>query len=261
VLFEREIAERPWRDALETWVGRLAPGIVAAATHGVIRTAHAVRSLERGENAQRLHELAEALAYWAARYQELPARAGSPGSALPGDALHRVHRIDPSVPRQGLILQSLKLVDGTPFDEAIGYVTTDGDSDAFITDLTRTFVRQYLANADTAAIALIHSVTAPRALRVLAPHLSDETRRSAMRYTWQACASLYAVFGGSADTIAASAEADVFDVDDLIDQAVAARDEHAIKFTEACLREYELSGDPAFVAGAQDVVRRLRARR
>jgi hypothetical protein len=107
VLFEREIAERPWRDALETWVGRLAPGIVAAATHGVIRTAHAVRSLERGENAQRLHELAEALAYWAARYQELPARAGSPGSALPGDALHRVHRIDPSVPRQGLILQSL----------------------------------------------------------------------------------------------------------------------------------------------------------
>jgi hypothetical protein len=45
---------------------------------------------------------------------------------------------------------------------------------------------------------------------------------------------------------------------DLVEQAVTSRDEHAIKFTEACLREHTLSGDAVFLAAAQDAVRRLR---
>ena len=42
----------------------LMPGVAAAALHGVIRTAHAVESGHAGE-------LAEALAYWAWRWQAL----------------------------------------------------------------------------------------------------------------------------------------------------------------------------------------------
>ena len=57
-----------------SWVARLAPGIMAGATHGILRTAHAVRTLDGGENAPRVHELAEGLGYWAARYQELPSQ-------------------------------------------------------------------------------------------------------------------------------------------------------------------------------------------
>jgi hypothetical protein len=53
---------------------------------------------------------------------------------------------------------------------------------------------------------------------------------------------------------------DGFDAADLIDEAVGARDEHAIKFTEACLREHALSGDAAFVIAARDAVSRLRVR-
>jgi hypothetical protein len=49
-----------------------------------------------------------------------------------------------------------------------------------------------------------------------------------------------------------------FDKRDLIEQAVAARDEHAIKFTEACLREHRISPDPAFIVATRDVVVRLR---
>ncbi len=49
-----------------------------------------------------------------------------------------------------------------------------------------------------------------------------------------------------------------FDEADLVDRAVAARDEHAIKFTEACLREYRVTSDPAFIAAAEDIVVRLR---
>ena len=46
VFFDRQVDERPWKDVLTQWVPRLSPGIIAAAFHGVIRTAHAVRSLD-----------------------------------------------------------------------------------------------------------------------------------------------------------------------------------------------------------------------
>src|SRR6478735_1167626 len=45
VLFELEIAGSGWRQTLTRWWPRLLPGLSASATHGMIRTAHAVRSL------------------------------------------------------------------------------------------------------------------------------------------------------------------------------------------------------------------------
>ena len=40
-----ELGQRPWREVLNAWWPRLLPGVVAAATHGVIRVGHAVRAL------------------------------------------------------------------------------------------------------------------------------------------------------------------------------------------------------------------------
>jgi hypothetical protein len=257
--FERELSERAWHDVLEEWIGRLVPGIMAGATHGILRTAHAVRSLDRGENAQRTHELAEGLGYWAARYQELPSSKVSEAAPRErvGDALRRVDRVDASVPRRGLIFDVVKNVEPQAFGPVIEYADTSVAVDAFVSDVTRTFVRQYLANANNASIAFVHTVTAPSALRILAPYLSDATTRAAMRYAWQACAAIYAAYGGGVPP--GIDEAASVDRDDLIDRAVAARDEHAIKFTEACLREYTLTPDPAFLLAAEDAVRRLRA--
>jgi hypothetical protein len=51
---------------------------------------------------------------------------------------------------------------------------------------------------------------------------------------------------------------DPADVADLIEQAIASRDEHAIKFTEACLREHRLAPDPAYIAAIRDAVTRPR---
>src|SRR5215813_4676807 len=79
--FRREVAEQPWRQALDIWWPRLLPGVVAAATHGVIRVGHAVRALtEDGEDDDHRTELAHGLAYWAARWQPVP---GSPATAPP----------------------------------------------------------------------------------------------------------------------------------------------------------------------------------
>jgi hypothetical protein len=72
--FRREMSEQPWRQVLNTWWPRLLPGVVAAATHGVIRVGHAVRALlADGEDDAHTAELAHGLAYWAARWQTVPA--------------------------------------------------------------------------------------------------------------------------------------------------------------------------------------------
>src|SRR6202011_5295457 len=71
-LFDETLKEAAWRAVLDRWVARLAPGIAAAAYHGVLRTAPAARSLGDHETPQRVHELAEGLGYWAATYQPLP---------------------------------------------------------------------------------------------------------------------------------------------------------------------------------------------
>jgi hypothetical protein len=56
--FNRELKETSWRSVLGQWLVRLAPGLVAAAAHGLIRTGHAARSLAHKETEGRRQELA-----------------------------------------------------------------------------------------------------------------------------------------------------------------------------------------------------------
>jgi hypothetical protein len=44
---------------------------------------------------------------------------------------------------------------------------------------------------------------------------------------------------------------------DFVDQAVQGRDEHAIKFVEACRGEFDLTAEPVFFAAAKDAIGRL----
>src|SRR6185369_5082430 len=83
VFFRRELGDRPWKEVVSDWTARLSPGVVAAAFHGAIRTAHAVRSLEETETPARRRELAEGLGYWAATYNALP-EASPPARAERG---------------------------------------------------------------------------------------------------------------------------------------------------------------------------------
>lgn len=257
--FDDQVRDAEWCDVLETWVPRLAPGMMAGATHGILRTAHAVRALDRGVTPQRLAEFGEGLAYWAARYQTLPTATAhaARASMRVSEAIGAVPLVPDGKRSRGMIFDAVRAVDYDGFAPVIDFVDVDGDTGAFVSEISGAFVRHYLANARAAGIGFIHTVTAPSALRILAPHLSPEARREAMRYAWQACASIYSAYGTPAAT-ESSSEPVEFDEADLIDQAVAARDEHAIKFTEACLREYAISHDGAFIAAARDAVVRLR---
>ena len=89
--FAEELASAPWREVLDRWTGRLAPGLSAAATHGVIRVGHAARGLAARESPARVRELADALGSWACTYQELPtARRRRCQTLAPTDAFASV---------------------------------------------------------------------------------------------------------------------------------------------------------------------------
>ncbi len=258
VFFERELDEASWQQVVNTWTARFAPGMVSAATHGLIRTAHAARNLGRGETKERLRELAQGLAYWAARYMTVPGSPGRGGSRLPSAVIAEVPVQSVEDQHQlGLITHRLLRLEEESFGGVIRMVDTS-DRNLFLSDMTETFARAYLANVNDAnAIGLIHCVTGPSAVRLLLPYLTPDVADQACAYAWQAGAAIYAAFGQrpSPDTIATVTNVR----EDIIDQAVFTQDEHAIKFTEACLREYDLHRSNVFLAAAVDASQRLRS--
>jgi hypothetical protein len=256
-LFAKELRQTPWREVLDVWAGRLAPGVAAAATHGAIRVGHAVRALTMAESPQRLRELGDALASWATSYSELPTEGGLGNGAMPPrEAIGLVAIVPPERRRPGNITTALEgLADFPAFAPTIGLVDLDGDVDALIAELTELFARVYLANVRNplTAIVFIHGVTSLTALGHIAPHVGDATARSLLRYGWQAGCGLYACFGGGAGFIA-EIPPDDGDAQSLIDRALANGDEHVIKFAEACLYRDALAPSPAYPAAIANVL-------
>jgi hypothetical protein len=188
-------------------------------------------------------------------FQLLPTDLSSaPTTVRPHAAIGKVAVVPPEERKfTGTITGSLERLDAFPaFAPVIGFADLSGEPAATIAELTDTFARVYLANArDTlSTIVFIHGVTSTTALRSLLPHLQAETARNAMRYAWQAGCALYAAFGRQ-PVPAHEIEPPRESRETLIDMAIANGDEHAIKFTEACLREYTLSPSPAYLAAAR----------
>lgn len=253
-LFRRHLEEMSWQEVLVAWLPRLLPGLMAAATHGVIRTAHAARALRQGETDLRRNELAAGLGYWAARYQELPGRPLPKGRKRISEAVAALPKADKPPP--GLIFEAVRAVDGLEgFTDAVDDLGPPVTVEQALSELTATFARIYLGDGGRSPIAFVHTVTAPAALRLLLPYLSAEVHPMALAYAWQACAAIAATYGGLIPERAV--ERLEVDEEELVDRAVASGDEHAIKFTEACLREHRLCPDAAYLAAALDATRRL----
>ena len=78
-----------------------------------------------------------------------------------------------------------------------------------------------------------------------------------LRYSWQTAAGLYSISAiGSTNSLP---EAKEIKRDNLIDRAAALQEEHAIKFTEACLRNYALNPRMIYLQAANDALERLQS--
>ena len=257
VFFQNELKENSWQATIQKWVPILAPGMMAGGTHGIIRTGHAVRTLTSGENVLRLSELAEGLAYWASSFHPLPGRRirGS-GHERPKSAIEKV----PIVPRDELgkyrlIEESMQALEFVDFAPVVNNINVTGDANRFISELTEMTAGCYLANATHIghAITFIHTVTAPSMLRLLLPYINAEDHDAILSYVWQTAMGLYSVSGQDGRFTGCDHVEDTHD--ELIDRAVHTKDEHAVKFAEACLREYSLNPKPIYLAATSHASR------
>jgi hypothetical protein len=252
-LFRRELAEAPWREVLARWWPRLLPGLLAGLTHGAIRTAHAVRSLSvaettGGPTSQQVEELARGLAYWAARFQGLPGSATLNGTMTVAEAVARLPRPPGPATFDGRIGG---LGEFPGYDEALGALAPAAVQ-PLLSTMTSTFAGIYLAHPEVFPVPLIHAVTAPAAVRIVLPHLPVELHEPSVAALWQVHTALMLIFtsslGGEGEALARAADVEPPSWPELAARAVENGDEHVMKFTEACWREYGLRPDPRFPA-------------
>ena len=231
--FAASIESRGADATLRSVLPALWPGIAAAAFHGPIRTAHAVQSQHDGE-------LAAALAYWAARWQSLPAPHGgapwtlSDWAASLEAAASDFHSDEPLI--SGRMRQA---GEGHGYREIAGRLQT---GPATWSELARWAAGLYASSGN---FTVLHIVTGIRAVRVLMPWVDDTASLAAS-----------AVPAIAAATIASSVKRRPHvpnrlpDWPAIIRAAIASNDDHVVKLVHACVEMGATDGDPPFLAAA-----------
>jgi len=253
-LFSRELDEQPWAVVLGTWAPRLVPGVFAAATHGVIRTAQAVRAIAEIDTPARRGELARGLAWWAASYREISRPPRLSGTRDVASVLQELAATATPVGR-GMITTAVarRVAENDAFGAAVDSLVAPPRAYDGLLTLTAEAAQWYLRSASRYPIAYVHAVTGPAAARLLLPHLPPPALDAVFAYAWQVVAAMVATYGDAAEHPAEP----LGSVEEIIDRAIASGDEHAIKMTEACLREYRDNPDGRYLAAASDAAARL----
>ncbi len=266
VTFEARLEAEDWRVVAAQCVPALMPGVFAGAGHGLLRTAHAIRSLEHEDSPLRRRELARGLAYWSARYQTLPGEPGS-GTARVGDieeAFESWPLVREPDARSGYFFESVRRLDRFPeFSAAIERFAPPHPAElsAFLSTLCRLAASLYLAHP-VSRIAYVHALTIPSAVRLLAPLLDESEGCRAGAYVFQAMAAMHSMFGE--DGVAPEPEEEVArvvkDWAEIRYHAACSLQEHSIKMVEACWREDLIAPDPLLRLAAADAALQIDAR-
>ena len=288
--FRAELSGQPWREVLGAWWPRLLPGVVAAATHGVIRTGHAVRALlADGEDEPHLTELAHGLAYWAARWQTLPAgHQGAAAAAAQSRARARAQPRDPAadltgltdltdpadlsgklaaVPRMAAVprlvgqtggirdrLARLPALDGWP-DALAGLPApaTPEETRATLTALVDAATLSYLRYGHGNPVMLVHAATAPSAVLRVLPVLDPGLWAPSLTAAWAASSALTAIYapaGAAPPSGEAPAPAGADEAASMFARAVEHGDAHVVKFADTALDVFGRTGNPDALAAA-----------
>ncbi|WP_285559466.1 questin oxidase family protein [Actinoplanes regularis] len=252
--FEREVQSAPWREVLAAWWPRLLPGIAAGATHGVIRVGHAVRALLAEETPARVAELGQGLAYWAARWQPLvPAGQGPYPSSDPRTALDAVPRVPDQ--RLGIRHRLAQLADLPAWPQAAGAIPGAGPERDRLRGIVAAAVRRHLTYGYGNPVMLVHAATAPAAVLRTLPALPPGLAAPSLAAGWAAAAAVSAAYSAPhPDPAARSVLLDMGstpDPDETFDRAVVSGDPHAIKFADAAVEAWRVTGDPVLLLAAR----------
>jgi hypothetical protein len=223
-LFSQWLAAEGAADVLAQVLPQLMPGCAAAAFHGPIRTAAALRAGHAGE-------LAAGLAHWAARHQPLgplPARAGTVA-----DPLKLLRRL-PAVPsRKPLIAQRMVVAAAEPsLVAAVPKLAIGPDT---LARLSRLAAQAYAGSGN---FTVLHMLTASHAVRLLLQPLDDAGAvQAALRWFWQAWATALV-----AACVKPRPPVPLLPWPVIVDRALAQDDVHVIKLVDACRAEEAAHG-------------------
>ena len=219
-LFRRELADNDWRQVLETWWLRLLPGCAGSLTHGLIRTAHAVRGLKTVDQPSDLQidELARGLAFWATGYTAIRSETGRPTHTIPAAV------------------------------------------DQALSELTAEYAGYYTATMPSHPVPLIHTITAPAAMRLVLAELPAPMHGMSLHTMVAVNREIFTRFGGRRATATGELSGSGFEPQPaaLAAQAAEIGDEHAIKLCEAAIRERALRPDPRYFAAASTALTLIR---
>ncbi|GAA2221404.1 questin oxidase family protein [Streptomyces amakusaensis] len=244
--FERETAEHPWREVLAEWWPRLLPGIAGGATHPVIRTGHAVRTLLTTEETRpRVTELAHALGYWAARHSPLGGLrtlAAVPGAAAALDAVPVV------ADRSGGIEYRLKQLTAFPGWPPATAAPADPDTaHARLRELVTAATHRYATHGHGEPVMLVHSATAPNAVLRVLPALPRELWPVSLAAAWAASAAVTAAYSPDAPAAYLPTRASA---QEIFERAAAHGEDHTIKFTDTAL---DIGDERALTAAVRSI--------
>lgn len=240
------------------WLADRLPDLVASAGkhagHGLLRTAHAVRAIERVAAHSGvvpevlLTELSAAVGYWQAGDELLPAPSALTGSTpLPAwyDELPRLpleERVD------GLLTVTLgKAARMSGFVEQVARLDSAGQVPDILDQLALAAAGRYLANDGLANFTLLHGVTVSSMARVLVPHLRprDQAQLAASVAGFVAAAVVGFDDGPAVDGRTWTVG------EDLATAAAASLDDHTIKFADACLGLAQRTGSTVPIRAVQ----------
>ncbi len=250
--FEGEIQRSTWRKTLAIWLPRLAPGMAGAAAHGLLRTAYAARGLSVRETPLRREELAQGLAYWAARYAELPGNGGlTKGTERPVDLVRHIEVHQGPKTSRGLISDGIKaLADFPPFQKTAPSADLQGEAGAILSSITLACAQGMVTNLGRGNLfAMTHAVTGPSSLRMLLPHADPEDLPLLLHHAWRLGFGLLSAFGSAAKQ--ALPRSVPSSRDDLVARALKVRDEHGMKLLAACAEESAILSNPVFLIAAE----------
>jgi hypothetical protein len=288
--FTTELDARPWREVLAEWWPRLLPGISAAATHGVIRVGHAVRTLLDDEQRRaapepaahasavpaspgpvpapdpaspRVVELAHALGYWAARHSALPRLRTLPAGESYEAGLAAVPRIGD---QSGGIRERLARLTALPARTEIRTGThtataeaTEGTAGAgpqpaeaqrALSELVRAATRRYATHAHGSPVMLVHAATAPNAVLRTLPSLPERLWLPSLDAAWSAATAVTAAYAPATAAPPPAADAARLTAGEIFERAAAHGDEHVIKLTDTAL---DVAADEAQIPGGDDL--------
>jgi hypothetical protein len=252
--FADRTTEADWPDTLRVWWRRLLPGLAAGATHGVIRTGHAVLALREEVTAPRVAELAQALGYWAARWQPVPVVAPR-GQAAPAELVDSVPRVRH---QEGGIEARLAQLDAvgnwSRHVERLAAPTDTAAVPGLLADIVDAVVTAYPRLAPGSPTMLVHAATAPNAVLRTLPSLPSDLWRPSLEAAWSASAAVLAAYRPETD---GAVDPDTVHLDPW-ERAVADGGEHVIKLADTA-RDTAERGAPQAAARAVAAAVRLGA--